>query len=223
MGWMFYTDPTRVQGHTGEKDEITRLTTHKTDTVAYRPLQISKVGSTWYAAVERRPLDGKQIEQTHYVPNNDGSYVFAAIFLVRYDQGCFGYKDMDETMGPNEARAPMSLIKKLSPLIEPRGDGQRCYASEWRARCRAFAEIPTYKVGDVIELAAPIALQNGSVLKTVCKASMVYRGKTRSYYIDQDGGGQYRLTKAQLAGSTLKQAAIISGSGVLAEFAARRA
>ena len=224
MGWLFYTDPTRVQGHAGEKDEINRLTTHKTDEVAYRPLQISKVGSTWYAAVEKRPLDGKPIDQHHYVPNDDGSFVFAVIVLVRYDQGCFGYKDMDETMGPNEARAPMSLIRKLSPLIEPENDDDtRQWAHKWRKRCKAFAEIPSYQIGDVIELASPLPLQNGSELKTVKKASMFYRGKNCTYYIDQDNGGHYRLTKAQLAGSTLTASAISEGSSVLAEFAARRA
>lgn len=222
MGWLFYTDPNRVKGHAGEKDEITRLTTHKGDDVEYRPLQLSKVGSTWYAAVEKRPVGDNQIEQSHYVLNDDGSYVFAAIFLVKYDQGCFGYKDMDETMGPNEARAPLSLIQKLSPLVEDKNDTHQ-WAQKWRARCKAFAEIPTYKVGDVIVLARPLAMQNGRTINTVRKDNYIHRGKTQTCYIDLEGGGKYRLTKADLAGSTLKEAAMSEGSAILAEFAARLA
>lgn len=223
MGWLFYSDPSRVQGHAGEKAEIARLTTHKTETVQYEPLQISKVGGTWYAAVKKTPLDGKPIEQFAYVPNEDGSFVFAAIFLVSYDRGCFGYKDMDECMGPNEACAPMSLIAKLSSLIEPENeDDSRHWAKRWRARCKAFATIPSYAEGDVIALGTPITLADGSLLRNIRKASYPYRGKTRSYYIDVDGGGRYRLSKAQLAGSTLVTPASSGASDVLAEFAARR-
>lgn len=224
MGWMFYTDPSRVRGHAGEKDEITRLTTHKTEDVEYRPLQISKVGSTWYGAVEKRPLNGKPIAQIHYVPRDDGSFVFAVIVLVRYDQGCFGYKDMDETMGPCEARAPISLLKKLSPLVAPEDDEDtRHWAHKWRAKCEAYSQIPTYNVGDTIELGTPIELSNGSLLKTVRKDSYRYRGKNRSYYVDVDGGGHYRLVKRHLVGSTLKSAAAPTGTSILAEFNARQA
>ena len=173
--------------------------------------------------MEKRPVDRKPISQTDFITRDDGSFVFCAVILVRYDQGCFGYKDMDETMGPNEARAPISLIKKLSPLVDPEDDDdRRHWAQKWRACCIAYAEIPNYDVGDVINLAAPIKLQNGSELRTVRKASQRYRGKNRSYYIDADGGGNYRLTKAQLAGSTLKASNLTEASSVLAEFEARR-
>ena len=223
MGWLFYTDPSRVQGHAGEKAEITRLTTQKTDDVEYRPLQISKVGSTWYGAVEKRPLNGKPIEQMHYAPRDDGSFVFAVIVLVRYDKGCFGYKDMDETMGPGEACAPMSLIKKLSPLVAPEDDEDtRHWAHKWRARCQAFANIPSYIVGDTIELGTPIELSNGRFINTVRKDRYRYRGKNRSYYVDVDAGGRYRLVKRHLVGSTLKSAAATATSSVLEEFAARK-
>jgi len=224
MGWIFYTDPSRVQGHAGEKDEITRLTTHKAEDVGYRPLQISKVGSTWYAAVEKRPLNGQPIKQIHYVPRDDGSFVFAVIVLVRYDQGCFGYKDMDETMGPNEARAPISLIKKLSPLVLPEDvEDTRHWAHKWRAKCEGYAQIPGYKNGDVIELGSPIERTDGTTIKTVRKDSYRYRGKNRTYYVDVDTGASWRLTRSHLAGSRLVKTAAAAGSSVLAEFEARRA
>lgn len=74
MGWMFYTDPGRVHGYAGEKDEINRLTTHTTDTTQCRPLQVTKVGSTWYAAVERRPINGADCDQTTFETAENGSY-----------------------------------------------------------------------------------------------------------------------------------------------------
>lgn len=223
MGWLFYTDPNRVIGHAGEKDEITRMTTFSNDEESYRPLQVSKVGSTWYAAVEKRPRNGTPIAQRVYVPNEDGSFVFAAIFLVKYHEGCFGYKDMDETMGPNQARAPMSLIQKLSPLVETKeNDSSSKWAKRWRSSCKAFAAIPSYKVGDVIELGRHIELESGHVLKRVKKASQFYRGKNRTYYIDEDKGGLYRLSRMHFAGSKLLISASISGSEVLNEFTERR-
>ena len=222
MGWLFYTDPTRVRGHAGERAEITRLCTHHGDDVVYEPLQLSKVGSTWYAAIRKCPLDGEPIAQSHYAPAEDGSFVLAAIFLVRYDRGCFGYKDMDETMGPNEARAPISLIRKLSPLVPARGGNDPCaYARAWRARCEAFASIPSYEVGDVIALGTPIPLTDSTEIRTVRKTSQVVRGRNRTAYVDVETGQAWTLKRTHLAGSSLVSRAAGAASPVLAEFAAR--
>ena len=217
MGWMFYTDPAKVAGYAGEKDEITRLTTHVTETCQYRPLQISKVGSTWYAAVERRPRDGKSCDQTTYQTAADGSYVFAVVVLVRYHDHCFGYKDMDETMGPNEARAPITLIRKLSPIVDPES-----YAHAWRHRCTEFANIPTYAAGDIIDLGTPIKLTDGSEITTVKKKSYFDKGKNRTAYVDTATGQTWRLKREHLAGSTLRERDIHAATDVLAEFARRQ-
>ena len=80
------------------------------------------VGSTWYAAVK------------HTLTN--GTFrTFALICLTskgrRANEG-FGYKDMDETCGPNECACPARILDLLTPTdIE--------YANDWRARCRANA------------------------------------------------------------------------------------
>lgn len=224
MGWTFYCDPTRVQNYAAEKAEITRMCSYESDDVTYQPLHLSKVGSTWYAAVKKTPKGDYSIGDTQYVHDPDGSYVFAAIFLVRYDQGCFGYKDMDETMGPVEARAPMSLIKKLSPLIDSEDEHDSPFwAERWRARCQAWAELPNYKPGDVIALGAPIALTNGTEIKTVRKDTYRRRGKNMPVYVDVETGDRWRLTRTQLTGSQLVKPAVTGGSSVLEEFEARRA
>lgn len=217
MGWLFYTDPSRVRGYAGEKAEITRLTTHASDQAIYEPLQLSKVGSTWYAAIRCAPMPGNVLGADTYVTDPDGSFTFAAIFLIRYDRGCFGYKDMDETAGPNESRAPITLLDRLSPLCDPTG-----YAAAWRQRCRNWAAIPSYRDGDVIELGTPIKLTDGSVIRSVRKESTCHRGKTHVVYVDVETGARWRLKRAHLAGSKLKSWALSAGTEILAEFAARQ-
>lgn len=73
----------------------------------------------------------------------------------------FGYKDMDETMGPNEARCPARVLDLLTPT-------DSTYAVEWRQECRDNIAItpPRFQVGDVVELVRPLEFANGDVLDT---------------------------------------------------------
>ena len=222
MGWCFHCDPSRVQGYAGEKAEIISLCTSDNDDFQQEPLQVSKVGSTWYAAVKTTPKKGQVVNPWPFKAGDDGSYIFAAIFLVKYHEGCFGYKSMDETMGPCESRAPNSVLKHLSDLIDEKNDSI-IWAQKWRKGCRDYGSIPSYKIGDVIELGSPIERTDGPDIKTVRKASHVYRGKNRTYYVDVDTGKHWRLTRSHLTGSRLVQTAVSAGSPVLAEFEARRA
>ena len=227
MGWTFYTDPSRITGRAAEKAEIARICTQDNESIRQRPVHLSKVGSTWYVAVHSAPKPGCTLPQTSHVPDDDGAYVFAAIFLIRYSQGCFGYKAMDECMGPNAARAPAALLKKLSPLTDPAG-----YAATWRDRCRRFASIPKFNTGDVIRLGAAIKLSNGCQLTTLRQDSYHRRGRTYRFFHCVETGRQYRLCKAQLTGAVLVQAATPPPTqapaqdpapAVLEEFAARKA
>ena len=81
----------------------------------------STVGSTWYAAVKHTWVDGT-------------FQTFAIICLTRKggNGDGFGYKDMDETCGPNECSCPLYILDLLTPT-----DSE--YANDWRARCRAQA------------------------------------------------------------------------------------
>ena len=216
MGWTSYCDPSRVQGYADEKAEIKRLCTFENDTLSQGPLQMSKVGSTWYAAVKTTPRLGVSLLSNGYTPDDDGSYTFAAVILVKYHERCFGYKAMDETMGPCESRAPISLLKKLSPLCKPDS-----YAHAWRARCHDFANIPKFAIGDVIKLGSPIKTQDGNEIKTVRKDFYMRRGKKMPVYIDIDTGNRWRLEKVRFAGATLVSSEATQASPVLAEFAAR--
>jgi len=84
----------------------------------YEVLKSAMVGSTYYAAVKVKET-GK---------------VFAAVFLTKVNsrETCnFGYKDMEESMGPNEAKCPLSILNLLTKT-----DNE--IALEWRARCRKY-------------------------------------------------------------------------------------
>ena len=214
MGWLFYTDG-RVQTYADEKAEIARLCTSHGERNKTELVKACKVGSTWYAAAKVTSIDGSPVEDTTYVTDADGSITFAAVFLTRYDDGCWGYKDMEESAGPVESRAPLSLLALLSELKDPDS-----YAHAWRQRCQDGAAIPDYEEGDKIKLAAPVTLTDGSTCQIVT-ATHYKRGrqKRRCYRIEETGG-LVRLSKASLAGSELLSSAKGEASPVLAEFLA---
>ena len=216
MGWLFYTDGL-VKSYADEKAEITRLCTFEGDTRKTDLVKACKVGSTWYAAASVTNRDGTAVEDATYVTDPDGSITFAAVFLTAYDDGCWGYKDMEESAGPVESRAPLSLLALLSELKDPDS-----YAHAWRQRCQDWAAIPDYAEGDRIRLAAPVTLTDGSTCQIVT-ATHYRRGrqKRRCYRIEETGG-LVRLSKATLAGSELLSSAKGAASPVLAEFLAGR-
>ena len=214
MGWLFYTDR-RVKTYADEKKEIERLCTFESDTRKTVLIKACKVSSTWYAAARTMSLDGAPVEDATYVTDDDGSITFAAVFLTRYDEGCWGYKDMEEGAGPVESRAPLSLLALLSDLKDPDS-----YAHAWRERCRDWAAIPDYDEGDRIKLAAPVSLSDGSTCQIVT-ATHYRRGRQkRRCYRVAETGGLVRLSKASLAGSELLSTAKGDASPVLAEFLA---
>lgn len=212
MGWLFYTDR-RVKTYADEKAEISRLCTFETDARKTELVKACKLGSTWYAAAKVTSLDGAPIEDRTYVTDSDGTITFGAVFLTRYDDGCWGYKDMEESAGPVESRAPLGLLAFLSELKDPDS-----YAHAWRQRCRDWAAIPDYDEGDRIKLAKPVTLTDGSTCQIVT-ATHYRRGrqKRRCYRIAETGG-LVRLSKGSLAGSELLNSAKGAASPVLAEF-----
>ena len=121
-------------------------------------------------------------------------------------------------MGPHEARVPTTRLKKLSPLTDPAG-----HAARRRARCEAFAAIPTFTAGDVIRLGIPITLSNGRRHTSVRRDSYRHRGRNYRFYHCVETGEGCRLSKGQLAGAVLVGAAAPLATSVLAEFAIRKA
>lgn len=127
MGWVHCCDGRRLpNGKIDRRYECDKMLTWDTKDKdgnllrTNRVLKSAMVGSTYYAAVETKKVTGER-------------QVWAAIFLTcgktRHDHTDWGYKDMDETMGPNEAKCPASILALLTPT-----DSQ--WANEWREKCR---------------------------------------------------------------------------------------
>lgn len=123
MGWTHCFDGrTKPNGSIDRKYECDRLLTwcRKDENgnviSSGEVLKSAMVGSTYYAAVR-----------------NKKGEVWAAVFLTcgrtRHDGTAWGYKDMDETMGPNEDKCPASILALLTPTDDKD-------ANEWRERCR---------------------------------------------------------------------------------------
>lgn len=214
MGWLFYTDR-RVKTYADEKAEIARLCTFESGDRKTELVKACKVGSTWYAAARVANLDGSPVDDRSYVTDADGSFTFGAVFLTRYDDGCWGYKDIEERAGPVQSRAPVSLLDLLSNLKDPDS-----YAHAWRKRCRDWASIPDYAEGDKVKLAAPVNLTDGSTCQIVTVTHYRRGRQKRRCYRIEETGGLVRLSKASLAGSELLSSAKGAASPVLAEFLA---
>ncbi len=107
----------------------------------YEVLDTARVGFTIYAAVR----------------NTETDEVNALVILVRHDRDPyynFYYKDMDETMGPYEHKAPERILDLLTPTTNET-------ALEWRAKARAYHEHrkarPKVTKGDTLVFTEPIA------------------------------------------------------------------
>lgn len=98
--------------------------------------------------------------------NTKTGEVFALVVLLDYrpkDYYNFGYKDMDETMGPYECDCPERILKLLTPTDHE-------YALGWRERCwariKARAAKPKLTDGCKVRFAQPIEFTNGDKLDT---------------------------------------------------------
>jgi hypothetical protein len=120
MGWLYMRS---LGSHAGPRQYLDAQFTFDRPEARCRVLRSALLRlRTYYAAVERVLADGNRS-------------VSAVVCLVRYnpndrDGYVFGYKDMDEGMGPFESECPVAILDLLTPTERP-------HALAWRARCRA--------------------------------------------------------------------------------------
>lgn len=118
MGWTFQEKPRDVKGY------LDRSLTWDNETGARRVLDSAIVAAReYYAAVEWIKPDGTR-------------EVWCAVFMLQFvpmaqDGMTFGYKDMDESMGPRIARCPERILDLLTET-----DSE--WANAWRQRCREY-------------------------------------------------------------------------------------
>jgi hypothetical protein len=101
MGWIVYGND-RV---TDPKAECDSICTWEREGTSGRVLASGIVGDAYYAAVEHVQQHERAAEERQ---------VFAAVFLIQ--KAPFGYKSMDEGMGPCEDRAPLDVLQALEAL-----------------------------------------------------------------------------------------------------------
>ena len=114
MGWLFGWDSRKS------------LVRHLVEGNGVKTLKSCSVGNNLWTVQEYTTNEGEQVH-------------FACLYLIkgppygRDDGHGWGYKDVDETMGPNEISFPYTWLDLLTPTDSK-------YANEWRARVKARGE-----------------------------------------------------------------------------------
>lgn len=120
MGWTFTNTELK------RNDAVNELFNWTSEKYRTRVLKSTMKGSVYYGAVEQ--IDKETAKRT----------VQAVVVLTSSDRKNgfnFGYKIIDETMGPSECECPKAILDLLS-------DTDSEYAKDWRKRCRANLERP---------------------------------------------------------------------------------
>lgn len=168
MGWIFYRKPANV------KAELDRKLTWTSESGARRVLDSAIVNlGTYYAAVEHAKPDGT-------------CDVWAAVFLIKFAGGDFGYKDMTEHMGPVECDCPERILKRLTPL-----DASELHAPEWRARC--WARIAQRKANKLRDGARVRFLGSYTVASGPCDTFTARKVRGGWRFAPVGGGPAYRI------------------------------
>lgn len=113
MGWTYYYAKYWKKGKIDRKQELDSMFTNE----HYEVVKSRLVGTTYYGAIKHKDKD----------------IVFGVVCLTKTDGYDFGYKDMDETMGPYAYDCPKSILDLLSPT-----DNE--IANNWRKACRERLE-----------------------------------------------------------------------------------
>lgn len=118
-----------------------------------------------------RVLDSAVVGRTEYyaaveVITNGKPEVVAVCAKLEYrpkDYYSFGYKDMDENMGPYMYQCPARILDRLSPTTNE-------YALKWRAANRQAvaqrASVPKVQDGTIVKFNTPIRFTTGETLDT---------------------------------------------------------
>lgn len=123
----------------------------------------------------------------------DGSReVIAVVCLLSFAPNSeynFGYKDIEETMGPYRCDCPERILRLLTPT-----DSE--WANEWRRKCwervEAKKKRPKLRKGTVIRLPEPITFRSGR-RESVFRAENPRRGLFTDRY-----GSRYRIPRSYL-------------------------
>lgn len=133
MGWTWYEATHYKNGKVDRKAECDAYFTEGFNKGWYKVERSTLIGTVYYAAIRKlKTYSGKEIVD---IPESE-QIVFGVVFLTSTDAKSyynFGYKDMDETVGPGYYDCPVRILDLLSPIDSD-------FANEWRRCCRERAK-----------------------------------------------------------------------------------
>lgn len=182
MGWLSMTSA-GMDGHATPKAYLDDQFTYSRaldggGTRGMRVIDSAFVGNrVWYAAAE-------------IIQDDEPQYVIALVCLVRWNPSArdgyvFGYKDLEESMGPCEAGCPARILRLLSPTAKE-------HALDWRRRCLARLRLHGRKVEDGMRLRFPRPISFGDG-HSGTEFIVVKKGESVTFRSDA-GHGHYRVT-----------------------------
>jgi hypothetical protein len=152
-----------------------------------------------------------------YVPDADGMIRVLLVYAIKSvpkasDGYNFGYKDMEETMGPYGCPAPMSIIAQCSELQDPIGPPPEWSslqsARNYRAQSAKAAELKAIKrklkPGHKVTLPEALSFNGIKQQRFTVEICRVRGRKGMSTVFRGENGGLYGLSARQLAGATVE-------------------
>jgi len=176
MGWLYMSS---MKGHKTPKQYLDHQLTYEGESFTCKVLDSAVVNmKRYYAAVEK--VEKATGERS----------VICVVCLVNFNprdkEGMiFGYKDMDETMGPCASDCPARILDLLTPTDSK-------YATEWRARCKRRLTKLLPKPGQTIVLEAPMKFSDNTSQSRFKVIERTVRGRKKRLFMGE-GGGYYRL------------------------------
>ena len=195
MGWLYQYDPVE-----NPVAHLTAKCNYDNERRTLQALAAARVGNTVYMAI--KSTDKATGE----------SYVFAAVILIsNTKKHGFGYKDMDESMGPCQCDCPARIMRLLTPIADLPSPG---YAADWRARVEARnnakrlqrARRQSLRIGSIVTLPSPATFPGGLTASTFRVVDFWRRTPVFLALDELLPGFRCRLTAATLAAATITDA-----------------
>ena len=175
MGWLFGWDSRQELVDHLLKEALT----FKGPSSEHRVVAHTCVGNNLWAVCERwfPPAPGR--------PEKSYRYVLLCMMQRAGSPPDWGYKDVDEDMGPTEVSCPLKYLA-LAPLSEHQGE----YARAWRLRVQEFwkRRHESQELARRLKIGDPFAWGSGEKPK-----ALKCVGFRRSWIVGEDANGQWRL------------------------------
>jgi hypothetical protein len=196
MGWLFSDD--KLTSETPAQ-YFTREYTRATPTTRYTVRKASAVRGVVYAALRVENLV-------------DGSYYTTALVILfkNSKKDGFGYKDMDESVGPCEVDCPVEIMDMLTPIEQMPQHLKTESAAEWRQRVAARRERrgaankarASLEPGDVVVTPYPLSFGKRGEFS---RFRLSYLRKRTPIFVPIDAEFYCRIRKLHIAAATIEK------------------